>query len=285
MNQTATAYIRLMRLDKRVGVYLLLWPCIWSIMLGYHQTGDWVAAIQTIFIFTVGAFVMRSAGCVINDIWDRNIDAQVERTKNRPLVTGEIRVPQAKLLFLGLLMLGGAILFSLNPETILLGFAFTLPVIIYPLMKRILPVPQLFLGLTFNAGALMGYTAMTATLDPAAWWLYAACVFWTLGYDTIYAYQDVKDDLKLGIKSAAVFFGKYGKFFIGMCYGLMVVCLFILGMISHAHIGYYVALASIATHLSWQVVSIHLEDTLLARKIFVGNVPFGYIVLAGILLM
>lgn len=169
----ASVFVRLLRLDKPAGVYLLLWPCLWSMILAYHEHNiNLVSLFFYTVLFIVGAFVMRSAGCVINDLWDRDIDPKVARTKNRPLASGEISVVQAMVILALLMGIGFIILMTLNRLTILLGLGFSLLVLLYPLAKRVLPIPQLVLGLTFNAGGLMGYSALAGTLSPSTWLLY-----------------------------------------------------------------------------------------------------------------
>ncbi|QJE72105.1 4-hydroxybenzoate octaprenyltransferase [Aerophototrophica crusticola] len=202
-------YARLARLDRPIGTWLLLFPGWWAIALAAPagQWPDW----WLMALFAVGAVVMRGAGCTVNDILDRKLDAKVERTRVRPIPAGEVTVFQA-LGFLGLqLFLGLLVLLQLNFLSILLGVASLVLVFSYPLMKRITWWPQAFLGLTFNWGALMGWTAVKGTLDAPALLLYAGCILWTLGYDTIYAHQDKEDDARVGIKSTALLFGAKSK--------------------------------------------------------------------------
>lgn len=212
------AYLRLMRLHQPTGAWLLFWPCAWGLALASSwESFDW----RLFAIFLLGSFVMRAAGCIINDMADRRIDAEVERTKNRPLANGELSMRQAGMLLAGLLLIGAALLFQLNHFSILIGLA-SLPLMAaYPFMKRITRFPQAFLGLTFNWGALVGWAAVKGTLDGPAWLLYAAGVFWTLGYDTIYALQDKKDDERIGVKSTAITFGDRVMLAIPACYAAM----------------------------------------------------------------
>ncbi|MCC6597881.1 MAG: 4-hydroxybenzoate octaprenyltransferase [Alphaproteobacteria bacterium] len=212
-------YLILARVDRPIGIWLLLLPALWAIALAVTQFGRptagfifwslWITAL-----FTLGAIFMRSAGCIINDLWDRDLDAGVERTRQRPLASGEIPIGRA-VIFLGALLLGGfCVLILLNPATILLGLL-TIPlIIIYPLMKRVTFWPQAVLGLTFNFGALMGWTAITGALSPPALFLYSAGFFWTMGYDTIYAHMDKEDDILIGVKSTALKFGAQSKYWV-----------------------------------------------------------------------
>lgn len=205
-------YARLARLDRPIGIWLLLLPGWWSVLLAAGGIPGMDARAWTIFgLFGIGAVVMRAAGCVVNDWWDRNLDRQVERTKLRPLASGEVTPKQALVFLFALLLAGLIILMQMNWFTVALG-VLSLPLIaIYPLMKRFTWWPQLFLGVVFNFGALMGWSAVTGGLDNRAWLLYAGGIFWTLGYDTIYAHQDKDDDALVGIKSTARLFGKFSK--------------------------------------------------------------------------
>jgi len=209
-------YARLARLDRPIGTWLLLFPCWWSIALA-TPTGQWPDP-GLMVLFAIGALVMRGAGCTVNDILDRRLDAQVERTAARPIPSGQVTVVQA-LLFLGLQLLAGLlVLIQLNSLSILLGVASLALVFTYPLMKRITWWPQAFLGLTFNWGAIMGWTAVAGSLDAAPLLLYAGCILWTLGYDTIYAHQDKEDDARIGVKSTALLFGGNSRRWVGWFY-------------------------------------------------------------------
>ena len=198
MMQACMPYVQLMRLHQPTGIWLLLWPSWWSLAMA-GKTADAASPVLSrqllLFLwFLLGAVIMRAAGCMINDLWDRRIDAQVARTQHRPLACGAVRVGQALILLLFLLLAGLLILLQLNPLTVLLGLIFLVMLTVYPLMKRWMAVPQIFLGLTINAGALMGWNAMHGRLALVPWLLYAAAFCWTLGYDTIYAHQDKRDD-------------------------------------------------------------------------------------------
>lgn len=218
----AKPYTRLMRLDRPIGIWLLLLPCFWGVALAGRGFPDLIL----MFLFSVGAIVMRGAGCVINDLWDQRLDKQVERTKTRPLASGQISVTQALVFLSFLLATGFAVLLCFNSETIIWGLASMLLVVSYPFMKRVTWWPQLFLGLAFNWGALLGWISVHESVGLAAISLYLAGVFWTLGYDTIYAYQDIADDEKAGIKSTARLFGRDAKKWVSMFY--LVSCSFFL---------------------------------------------------------
>ena len=203
----ARPFVALARLDQPVGVWLLLWPCLWAIGLA----SDGLPDIGLLALFTAGAFVMRAAGCTLNDIFDRDFDARVERTRRRPLPSGAIGVKGAVAFMAVLLGAGLAILLQLNLFAILLGAGSLLLVVLYPLMKRITYWPQAFLGLTFNYGALLGWAAVEGGIGWPAGLLYAGGIAWTLGYDTIYAHQDKEDDLLIGVKSSAIALGPNGR--------------------------------------------------------------------------
>lgn len=231
----------LVRMDRPVGVLLLLWPCYWAIFMAaggavnLHGYG-W----KIIVLFTLGAFLMRSAGCIINDIWDRGLDGKVERTALRPLASGALRLPQALALLGVLLLLSFVILLALPLTTILLGVLSLCFVALYPAMKRVTYWPQLFLGFTFNFGALMGWAAIDGRVSLAALFLYIAGVFWTLGYDTIYGYQDKEDDALIGVKSTALLFGDNGKAWVYAFYALSVAFFLLAGLAAHAGIAFYI---------------------------------------------
>ena len=213
-------YALLMRLDRPIGWWLLLLPGWWAIALasgGLNDMSGW--GFYMLALFFVGAIVMRGAGCIINDLWDRDLDAQVERTRARPLASGEVQVWQAAVLLFFLLFIGLIILVQTSAITIWLGILSLGFVVAYPYMKRITWWPQAFLGITFNFGALMGWGAVTGALDWPVLLLYAGAFFWTLGYDTIYAHQDKQDDEVIGIKSTALLFGERSKRWVGIFYG------------------------------------------------------------------
>lgn len=235
-------------------------------------------------LFLVGAFLMRSAGCVINDMIDRKVDAQVARTKHRPLASGEMNMFEAFFLAVLLLSMALALLLTLNQTTILLGCIIVVPVFIYPFMKRVTYWPQVFLAFTFNWGALMGWTAITGEVSLSAILLYAACMFWTLGYDTIYAHQDKEDDVLLGIKSTALRLGSYTRKYLYIFYGGMIGLLWVLGMIQAAGIGYYVGLILAGFLLLWQANTVKLNHQADCMQKFNTNRYIGLIIFAGILL-
>jgi len=272
-------YARLARLDRPIGTWLLLLPCWWGLALAAPAWPDpWL-----ILAFALGAITMRGAGCTINDIADRRYDAEVERTRSRPIPSGQVSVPWA-LVFLGLqLTIGAGILFALDRAAIILGFASLILVVSYPFMKRVTYWPQLVLGLAFNWGALMGWAAMTGGLAPAAAILYAGGIFWTLGYDTIYAHQDKADDARIGVKSLALKFGANSKPWLLAFYGAAAACFAAAAWVALLAWPFYLALAFGALQLLWQVRHVDLDDPADCLKKFGSNRGFGLLLFAGII--
>ena len=285
---TINPYVALARLDKPIGIYLLAYPCLWSILLSSSTAAippatEKIAAVTA--LFSAGAVLLRGAGCTVNDIWDRKVDAEVERTKDRPIASGKITVPNA-VAFLGAqLGLGSVILYQLDFNTQILGLMSLPLVVAYPLMKRVTNLPQLFLGFTLNWGALMGWTAITGgVLEAPALALYGSGVCWTMVYDTIYAHQDIDDDKKIGVKSSARLFenntkGILSTFGIGAISGLLAS-----GYLADAHWAFYPFLLSTAgTHLFWQIYTVDLKNRKDCGDKFRSNQTYGGLVLSSIL--
>lgn len=278
----ARPYAYLMRLDRPIGTWLLLLPGWWALVLaaGGAMHMPWGLMV----LFAVGAVIMRGAGCVVNDLWDRDLDRQVERTRNRPLAAGTVKVRDA-VLFTGLLCGAGfLILLQMGAAAIVLGIL-TLPLIVsYPLMKRITWWPQAFLGVTFNAGALIGWAAITNSVPWAAVVLYAAGILWTLGYDTIYAHQDKDDDALVGIRSTALKFGAASKIWVAVFYGAS--CLLLLLAFTMAGAGWFSCLLLVlpALHAGWQVKTWDLDDPASSLAAFRAARDFGLLVLVAAVL-
>lgn len=273
------SYLRLMRLHRPTGIWLLLWPCWWGIALASQG----MPSLKLLLLFALGSIVMRGAGCIINDLFDRKLDAQVERTKHRPLASGELTAQQA-LLFLGLLLsIGLLILLQLNHLTVLLGLAAIIPVVLYPLMKRITYWPQAFLGITFNWGALMGFAAVTGKLELPAILLYIGSICWTLGYDTIYAHQDKRDDVIAGIKSTALRFGTNSRKWIGGFYIAALIFFALAGAFAKLGWVFWPVLILAANHCYWQVRHIDFDDPRDCLATFQSNVYLGGIVFVAVL--
>ena len=215
-------FIQLTRLNKPIGFLLLFWPCIWGLTLAYYYSEDTILYIKHIILFFLGAVLMRSAGCIFNDIVDRNFDKKVQRTKQRPIASGKITVVGAFIYIILLCSMALLILLQFNLLTITLGMGSMVLAFTYPFMKRITYWPQLFLGLTFNWGIVMGWTSMVNSLAIEPIMLYLSAIFWTLGYDTIYGLQDIHDDEIIGVKSTSIKFKNRVKIFVGTCYSLCV---------------------------------------------------------------
>ncbi len=280
-------YLRLARIDRPIGWWLLLLPCWWSVALAGHAAGRSLPDVLHLLLFFVGAVAMRGAGSTYNDLVDRDLDKKVERTRSRPLPSGQVHVRGA-LIFIALqCCIGLAVLISFNPFTIILGFASVLPVVIYPFMKRITSWPQAVLGLAFSWGALMGWAAEFGSLSFAPVALYIGAMFWTMGYDTIYAVQDIEDDAIAGIRSTARLFGARTRQAVFILYALA----FLAIATSFASVGIGIAgmigLAVFAAHLVWQVMRIDLADGQQALALFRSNrdaglILFGTIVIDGL---
>ncbi len=278
----ARPYLRLIRIDRPIGTWLLLFPCWWSLALAASAEGTWPDA-RLIVLFALGALVMRGAGCVLNDLADRKIDAQVARTSTRPIASGQVSVFRALVFLAALLFAGLLILLQLNRFAIALGAASLLLVAIYPFLKRVTYWPQAWLGLTFNWGALLGWAAARGEVSAPAFWLYAAGIAWTLGYDTIYAHQDKEDDVLVGVKSTALKFGAATKPWLAGFYALTLVFMLAAtgaaGLIWPAYLG--IALA--AVHFAWQIGTLDTGDAANCLTRFKSNRFVGWLVLGGIL--
>ncbi|MCB1563453.1 MAG: 4-hydroxybenzoate octaprenyltransferase [Alphaproteobacteria bacterium] len=278
------AYAYLARLDRPVGVWLLLLPGWCAIALA--SGGFWGMGAHgwgVFALFGAGALIMRSAGCVINDLWDRDLDQKVERTRARPLAAGDLSFREGLVFLLALLMAGFIILMQMNAVTIALGFASLPLIVLYPLMKRWTWWPQAFLGLVFNFSALMGWSAVTASLAAPAIFLYIGCFFWTLGYDTIYAHQDKEDDALAGIRSTALKFGSRSKIWVSGFYGTAWLCIVLSGLTSSAGGAFYLGLVAAAGHLIWQLRRWNIDDQTGTLRIFKSNRDFGLFILLACL--
>ncbi len=273
-------YIKLARLDRPIGTWLLLLPCWWGIVLSHGgivnmDIGGW----RNMFLFALGALLMRSAGCVVNDLWDRNLDQQVERTRTRPLAAGEISVKQVLIFLAALLAPAFLILLTLPKLDIALGFAALLLVGVYPLMKRVTWWPQLFLGFTFNWGALMGWAATDGTLAAPALWLYAGGIFWTLAYDTIYAHQDKEDDALIGVRSTARLFGDKSAVYVSVFYVAALTCWIIAKYLASPSIMTPMLTLPVIAHMIWQLRVWDMHNPANCLMIFRSSRNFGLLVL------
>ncbi|MCS6892817.1 MAG: 4-hydroxybenzoate octaprenyltransferase [Rhodovarius sp.] len=273
-------YALLMRLDRPIGSWLLFLPGLWAIALA---APDWGVGLWLTLLFAVGSVVMRGAGCVVNDLWDRDLDRRVERTRGRPIASGAVS-PRQAILFLALLCsIGLLILLQLSPLAIALGVLSLLPVVLYPLAKRVTDYPQAVLGVTFGWGASLGYAAATGGWDGIAFLLHLAAFFWILGYDTIYAHQDRADDAIVGIRSTARRFEAATRPFLLACYGAMLLCLSILGWVAGLSALFFLALLVPAVLLARQVVTIDIHDPARCLALFKANREVGLAVAAALL--
>ena len=280
-------YALLMRLDRPIGTWLLLLPCWWSLGLGWQLNQQKITLLELgylYFLFTVGAILMRGAGCTINDLWDRKLDQLVARTANRPIASGVISVTNAILFLLLLLALSLTILLQLNETCWLLGFLVLLLVFSYPTFKRFTYWPQFVLGLTFNWGALMGWVSITGTIDTPSLILYLAGIFWTLGYDTIYAHQDKEDDALIGVKSSALALENLTKPFIYIVYTVTIFGIFLIGWISKFSIPFYLVCLIALCQLIWQIRALDLDSPNDCLKKFKSNRLFGFLITFAIFL-
>jgi 4-hydroxybenzoate polyprenyltransferase len=272
------AYERLMRLDKPIGILLLLWPTLWALWMASRGLPDWIILL----VFITGAVLMRSSGCVMNDIADRQYDGLVERTKSRPLATGEVSVRGAYLLAAGLALTAFCLVLLFNQKTILLSFSALFLAATYPLTKRFLAIPQAYLGVAFGFGIPMAFAAVNDYIPPLAWVLLAANVFWTIAYDTQYAMVDRDDDLKIGIKSSAIFFGKYDVLAVMTCYAIMLALLVYIGQFMGFGELYYIGLFAALLLSLRQYSLIKNRDKENCFKAFLQNNWIGLAIFIGL---
>jgi 4-hydroxybenzoate polyprenyltransferase len=280
----ARPYLRLARLDRPIGSWLLLLPCWWSSALAAIAARESVPSFANIALFFIGAFAMRGAGCTWNDIVDRDLDRSVERTRSRPIPSGQVSVVQATIFLVLQALIGFLVLISFNAFTIALGIASLLIVAVYPFMKRITYWPQIVLGLAFSWGALMGWAAAFGRLDLPALLLYAGSIAWVIGYDTIYAHQDREDDALIGIKSTALLFGQRTKLMLGAFYAAATILLGAAGFAAGAGIVFALGLVAFAAHLAWQILRLDIANPDRCLALFKSNRDAGLILFAGLLL-
>jgi 4-hydroxybenzoate polyprenyltransferase len=277
-------YLRLSRLDRPIGSWLLLMPCWWSAALAAGVIGNLGRLPLTLVLFFIGAFVMRGAGCTWNDITDRDLDALVERTRSRPIPAGQVSVPQAVAFLVVQALIGLAVLLQFNRFAVATGIASLVIVAVYPFMKRITWWPQIVLGLAFSWGALMGFAVMQERIDATALLLYAGSIAWVIGYDTIYAHQDTEDDALIGIKSTALLFGARTRPALTAFYGLAVVLIGAALALAAARWPAWIGLAAFAAHLIWQIRRLEIGNPALCLRIFKSNRDAGLLLFAGLLL-
>jgi len=278
-------YLRLMRLDRPIGTWLLYWPCVFGLVLGavadsrpFGSWHDWGLVV----LLGVGAIVMRGAGCTYNDIVDREFDAKVARTRGRPIPSGAVSVKQAWLFAAGLSLIGLVILLLLDRLAVVLGVGSLVLIAAYPFMKRITWWPQAWLGLTFNWGALLGFAAQIGTLDAADGILYTGLFFWTLGYDTIYAHQDKDDDALIGVKSTARLLGARSREWILGFYTVAFTLILAAGFAEHEGWPFVLLMLLAGAHMLWQVYTLDIDDSARCLKLFRANRETGALIAAAL---
>ena len=278
-------FLELTRLKKPIGFMLLFWPCLWGLTLAHQFSNTNYIYFKHCFLFFCGAVLMRSAGCIVNDILDRKIDAMVERTKDRPIASGKISVHLSLIYVFLLCSVAFLILIQFNQKTIILGLASMPFAFSYPLMKRFTYWPQLFLGLTFNYGLVMAWVSLNNELSIYPLIFYFGAIFWTLGYDTIYGFQDIKDDELIGVKSTSIKFKKNPKLFIFPCYLIFYMSIFLIGILMSYSFFYFLFSTLIFLHLiAFQVKTLNVSRAQTCLRIFKSNNFLGFIVFINILI-
>ena len=277
-------FIELTRLKKPIGFMLLYWPCIWGLTIVYDFSGDLKKYFFFSFLFLAGSILMRSAGCIVNDIVDKNFDKKVERTKNRPIASGQISVRLASFYALTLCAIAFIVLINFNNFTITMAMISMPLAFTYPLMKRITYWPQLFLGITFNYGLVLAWISISNEISIIPIVFYIGAIFWTLGYDTIYGYQDIKDDEIIGVKSTSIKFKNNPKKFLVTSYSIFIGSLILVGMLMNFKIFYYIFLVFPIFHLfKFQIKNLEINDTTNCLSKFKSNNILGLIVFINIL--
>jgi len=281
--QWSRPYLRLSRLDRPIGSWLLLLPCWWSAALAAAVAHDLGRLPLTLALFFAGAFAMRGAGCTWNDITDRDLDAKVERTRSRPIPAGQVSVRQAVVFLVAQALIGLAVLLQFNRFAVITGIASLVIVAVYPFMKRITWWPQIVLGLAFSWGALMGFAVTQGRIDATALVLYAGAIAWVIGYDTIYAHQDAEDDALIGVKSTARLFGARTHLALVVFYAAAVVLIGATLALAGSQWPAWIGLAAFAGHLAWQIRRLEIGDPALCLRIFKSNRDAGLLLFAGFL--
>ena len=284
MNQVKL-FIELTRLKKPIGFMLLFWPCAWGLTLAYDFSENLNNYFFYLVLFLLGSVLMRSAGCIVNDILDKEFDSKVFRTKNRPIASGKVSVKLATSYSLILCLLAFLVLINFNYFTIILALASMPLAFTYPLMKRFTYWPQLFLGITFNYGLILGWTAIKGQIDLAPIIFYIGAIFWTLGYDTIYGYQDIKDDEIIGLKSTSIKFKLNPYIFLKLCYSIFLASLVIVGFLLKLNLVYFIFLILSSLQMYYfQIYKLDINKMDSCLKVFRSNNYLGFTILLGLLL-
>ena len=278
-------FIELTRLNKPIGIMLLFWPCLWGLTIAFNFNESIYNFFIYSLLFFLGSAFMRSAGCIVNDIVDKKLDQKVERTKNRPIASEKISTNLGLLYVLVLCFLALIVLLQFNNLTILLAFASMPLAFTYPLMKRLTYWPQLFLGITFNYGLILGWTSINNEINIIPLVLYFGAIFWTLGYDTIYGYQDIKDDQIIGVKSTSIKFKNNPKKFLTICYIILILSFIAVGIMMKFKTFYFVVLILPIIHLIlFQIKKLNVEEPKSCLKYFKSNNLFGFMVFINLLI-
>ena len=278
-------FIELTRLKRPIGYMLLFWPCAWGLTLAYDFSKNLNDYFFYLLLFFLGSVLMRSAGCIVNDISDKEFDKKVSRTKNRPIASNQVSIKLGIFYTLILCLLALLVLINFNNLTILLALGSMPLAFTYPLMKRFTYWPQLFLGITFNYGLILGWTAIQGEINAVAIIFYFGAIFWTLGYDTIYGFQDIKDDEIIGVKSTSIKFKKKPKLFLTTCYLVFLISLILVSFIMKLNSMSYFFILISASHLFFfQIYNFNYQDPKTCLKIFKSNNFFGALVLCNILI-
>ena len=276
-------FIELIRLKKPIGFLLLFWPCAWGLTLAYDFSNDLNNYFFYLSLFFLGSVLMRSAGCIVNDISDKEFDKKVERTKSRPIAANKVSVKLAIFYTVILCSLAFLVLINFNNLTIILALGSMPLAFTYPLMKRFTHWPQLFLGITFNYGLILGWTSVTSEVSIAPIILYLGAIFWTLGYDTIYVFQDIKDDEIIGVKSTSIKFKNNPKKFLLICYSILILSILITGLLMNFNLLFFISLIMPILYLFlYQIQKFNSEDKENCLRIFRSNNLFGVLVLINI---
>jgi 4-hydroxybenzoate polyprenyltransferase len=278
-------FIELTRLKKPIGFMLLFWPCTWGLTIAYDFSNNLNDYFFYLTLFFLGSVLMRSAGCIVNDITDKEFDKKVERTKNRPLASNKVSVKLAIFYTIILCILAFLVLINFNNLTIVLALCSMPLAFTYPLMKRLTYWPQLFLGITFNYGLILGWTSIVGEISITPIILYLGAIFWTLGYDTIYGFQDIKDDEIIGVKSTSIKFKNKSKNFVSICYVFLISSILAVGYIMNYNYFFYAGLIIVITHLFfYQIKLFDSKDPLMCLKVFKSNNLIGFIIFCNILI-
>ena len=277
-------FIELTRLNRPIGYMLLFWPCLWGLTIAYNFENNLNIYFLYLILFFLGSVLMRSAGCIVNDIVDRQYDKKVYRTKNRPIASGKVSLKLGFIYVSVLCLIALLVLLQFNKLTIILALASMPLAFSYPYMKRFTYWPQLFLGITFNYGLLLGWTSVQENLSLIPIIFYIGAIFWTLGYDTIYGYQDIKDDEIIGVKSTSIKFKNSPKKFLSLCYLITLSSIIIIGLSMNFNNAYYLFLSIPAIHMFFQIKKLNIVDDNMCLKIFKSNNILGLFIFINLLI-